>query len=963
MNLFESVNNGVNIFTDIISGKKNNNNLPSNKRKNNDNDNNNEMVYDSYRLDNGIKKLKERTKIRHEKARDPIKTGIISRVMKHPGSNKKSIINKENFDNVPDDSEFSEDPDFQMPESISTLEKDPRLIINESQKLLDNRFHERQFTESKNVKDSFLNQYEPLRYDMKGAPSSANAVNRSESAISRLQTERKLAMKEGYSNFGQEEDNTYGVVSKEKFLHNNMIPNFKSKSYGPDVLANKSRNDTFQRAMQTYTGNDIKIAKTEQKPLFSPLTGITNIFGTPSVTPFLEDRYIPGKERKNELPFRQQRVTSGLNIGYNEVNKNGDNFRVLPKTIDEMRTADKVQKSYTFSQVKGMAGQNRGPVIGNVKKYRPERTAYWGDFRLVPSLGYIRAPALYGEVNPGNMATANRGTTDQPLYHGPANSEVQQAMPDTLREKFKVDFKQNYKQAEPRNVMLVEGLQARENTNSYNPTITQRSKKQEYMGPIGNSQVSKGHAFDMITNIFDITKRNISENTDRYGVVTGDRQKTNAIDFNEVARNTIRQTTEKTERYGNVGSDRINGIAIDFNETARPTNRQITENTDRYGQFGGDGQKGIAIDFNETARPTIRQTTENADRYGQFGGDGQKGISIDFNETARPTIRQTTENADRYGQFGGDGQKGISIDFNETARPTNRQITENAERYGQFSGDGQKGISIDFNETARPTNRQITENTDRYGIITGDRQQSHAIDFNETARPTIRQTTENTDRYGIITGDRQKLQAVDFNETARPTIRQFTENTDRAGVITGDKQQTLAIDFNETARPTMRQITERTDRAGHINGDRNPGYTINYSLMTPNVTNREMHSKLDRTNGGITGNYQASRTREDINNTYVNIEKEKIAKGRAPTNSKYNKGPTLDFSTVTLVEPIQIKRDLLGSTIAIHDKLPFILTRTPTGRTIRNTRMNEFTEQNLDSNPYINNIVHKSVST
>jgi hypothetical protein len=411
MNLFESVNNGVNIFTDIISGKTNKNDLSSNKRKNNDN----EMVYDSYRLDNGIKKLKERSKIRHEKARDPVKTGIISRVMKHSGSNKKSIINKEKFDSVPDDSEFSEDSDFQMPESISTLEKDPRLIINESQRLLDNRFHERQFTESKNVKDSFLNQYEPFRYDMKGAPSSANAVNRSDSAVSRLQTERGLAIKEGYSNFGQETDNTYGVVSKDKFLHNNMIPNFKSKSYGPDVLANKSRGDTFQRAMQTYTGNDIKIAKTEQKPLFSPLSGITNIFGTPSVTPFLEDRYLPGKERKNELPFRQQRVTTGLNLGYNEVNKNGDNFRALPKTIDEMRTADRVQKSYTFSQVKGMMGQNRGPVIGNVKKYRPERTAYWGDFRLVPSLGYIRAPALYGEVNPGNMATVNRGTTDHPL--------------------------------------------------------------------------------------------------------------------------------------------------------------------------------------------------------------------------------------------------------------------------------------------------------------------------------------------------------------------------------------------------------------------------------------------------------------------------------------------------------------------------------------------------------------------
>jgi hypothetical protein len=153
MNLFDSVNDGVNIFKDILSGKSNKNDVNNKniKRKGSDN----EMVYDSYRLDNGIKKLKEKTKIRNEKARDPVKTGIISRGMRHPGSNKKSVI--ENFDQIPDDSEFSDDSKFQMPESIGTLEKDPRLIINESQKLLDNRYHERQFVDAKGVNDSFLN--------------------------------------------------------------------------------------------------------------------------------------------------------------------------------------------------------------------------------------------------------------------------------------------------------------------------------------------------------------------------------------------------------------------------------------------------------------------------------------------------------------------------------------------------------------------------------------------------------------------------------------------------------------------------------------------------------------------------------------------------------------------------------------------------------------------------------------
>jgi hypothetical protein len=124
---------------------------------------------------------------------------------------------------------------------------------------------------------------------------------------------------------------------------------------------------------------------------------------------------------------------------------------------------------------------------------------------------------------------------------------------------------------------------------------------------------------------------------------------------------------------------------------------------------------------------------------------------------------------------------------------------------------------------------------------------------------------------------------------------------------------------------------------------------------------REIHSKLDRSAAGANGVYLATRTRDDANNSIVNIQREVISKGRAPTNSKYNKGPVMDFTTVTLCEPIQIKRDLMSSTIAINEKLPFIVTQTPTGRTISNTRMNEFTQNVLDKNPYINNLVHKSV--
>jgi hypothetical protein len=125
---------------------------------------------------------------------------------------------------------------------------------------------------------------------------------------------------------------------------------------------------------------------------------------------------------------------------------------------------------------------------------------------------------------------------------------------------------------------------------------------------------------------------------------------------------------------------------------------------------------------------------------------------------------------------------------------------------------------------------------------------------------------------------------------------------------------------------------------------------------------REIHSKLNRSGAGANGVYLATRARADANNSTINIQKEVIAKGRAPTNSKYSKGPTMDYTTVSLCEPIQIKRDLLSSTIAINEKLPFMLTQTPTSRSTTNPRINEFTKDVLNENPFINNIVHKSVS-
>ena len=891
MNLLE----GISVFNDIIQDKD-----KCNKKKPQVRD----LIFNSTRYTSGIQKIKNKAEKLYNKGRDPVKTGIIDPNLRSKGSNRKSVIEK--FGNV-SDSEFSDDAS-QSEKSVISISNDPNFMINQQSKFLDNRSFERKFVNKENTNDSFINQFEPQRFDMKNIPASANAVHKSSSNVNRLQTERDLALNGGYSNFGDEQNMTYGIVGENEMLHNNMIPQFKGKTYGSNTVAQSQRNNIFQRRMETFTGNvkDVKIVKTEQKPLFSPLVGVTNIYGMPSVTELIEDRYNPSRERRNELPFRQQRITKGVNLGYNEINKFGNDYRPLPKNIDELRTADRQQKTYTMGVVEGIKGA-KGPVIGETKKYKPEKTKYWGNERLVPSLGYIRAPAIYGEVQRENLATQNRGAKEN-IFYGAAKSEIQQATPDTVREKFKPGNKENFTEAEPRNIILVEGLQAREDSKKYIPDPTQRSMNQTYTGPLGTSQINKGVAFDMISNIFDMTKRNLNDKFDRAGA-----------------------------------------------------------------SVGGDYGKSTAIDFTDIANQTLRSIQNEYDRVAAgMGGDFGKGISVDFTDIINPTLRGTNNKFDRAGAGAvSDYQKPKFYDPNDITKTTMRNIHDKFERYGvEHVGNYKKSyVYNQENNIPDPTMRDVYAKTDRAGQqIVGDRGNGYTINYlDSTPDPTMRDVHEKTDRAGQqLVGDRNSGYVVDYvNATPDQTMRTIHEKTDRAGQqIVGDRENGYTINYIDTTPdPTMKDIHIKTHRAGkQITGDRHSGYTINYIDYTPDPTMKDIHIKMDRSAAGANGVYLATRTRDDAKNMLVNTQKEKISKGRMPTLSGDSRGPVMDFTTMSLCEPIQIKRDLMSSTISINDTLPFVLTKSPQNtKLVRNIRINNYVKESLDGNPFINNIVHKSI--
>jgi hypothetical protein len=64
---------------------------------------------------------------------------------------------------------------------------------------------------------------------------------------------------------------------------------------------------------------------------------------------------------------------------------------------------------------------------------------------------------------------------------------------------------------------------------------------------------------------------------------------------------------------------------------------------------------------------------------------------------------------------------------------------------------------------------------------------------------------------------------------------------------------------------------------------------------------------------------------------------------------------------LSMCEKLQINRDIIPSTIAINEKLPFIMSFSGSPlKTMENPNIDSYVKQNLNRNPYINNVVHKA---
>ena len=312
----------------------------------------------------------------------------------------------------------------------------------------------------------------------------------------------------------------------------------------------------------------------------------------------------------------------------------------------------------------------------------------------------------------------------------------------------------------------------------------------------------------------------------------------------------------------------VNAVTAYFTDAAKKTRKQYYINHARSNGNANPQRPSAlpAYDPLHVARTTIRETTEDFNRLGNVNSSQKKTRSYDPKAwSAKTTIRETTENKKHKGwikQLGGGKGPSYNTGKDAQARTTVRETTENNKYLGITGSNWKKHQSYDpMAWSAKTTVKETTENNKHLGVV-GSIQKKHvAYDPNDRTKTTIKETTEDSKHIGIVGSIRKKHVAYDPNDRAKTTIKETTEdskhigNVGRAALQSGKGYQTT----NWYANNTNRQFTSDNQYTGVAN------------------------SKSKKT-----------RSYDAAYNAELNVEKEKVAKGRNPTQQRFkvSNGPS-----------------------------------------------------------------------
>ena len=165
-------------------------------------------------------------------------------------------------------------------------------------------------------------------------------------------------------------------LSKESFVHNNMVPFFGAK-----IKGNYDDNRVQESILDNMTGSgSLQKAKSESSPLFTPSDNMNHTNGAPNMNDFYQSRVNPSMNMANVKPFKDEKVAPGLNRGFTTDGASGYNSVLderntyMPKSVDELRVLTNPKASYSLE---GHEGPLCAPIkergqFGAMEKHLPD---------------------------------------------------------------------------------------------------------------------------------------------------------------------------------------------------------------------------------------------------------------------------------------------------------------------------------------------------------------------------------------------------------------------------------------------------------------------------------------------------------------------------------------------------------------------------------------------------------------
>ena len=724
----------------------------------------------------------------NEKYKQPIEKKLLYKINKNlPNVIKKNneVISIEHMSNSDSDSVFSDDDLYKnnfvrRQDNIKT-----RIDVNMEQDDYDSE---------DSCPSSFNSQYKPMSLNKTNVPRTSNYYTEQDLMFNPNQTLQNNYVES--SKFGEYLDGRYGVTPD--MTHNNMMPFFKSKSYGFNPEFDKKHMNNSIRQVELFTGSDQMLQfkhKQEVKALFDPVVNrVDSVTGTPDFNDFKQSRFIPSDKRQGEKPFQPVLVNRGLNLGYFEQGNAGfqDPYRSYPKTVDQLRTMNNQKVSYSPPVIPGQKGE-RMATIGTMNKNRPDRH-FENDFNnMIPNSSLEQAPSLYGKFVLKDTTRVNENN-----YLNPAQG-VEKSTPQYLQGQFQESFKNTAESSGPLNAggnkMSVPLI------NYFNmiPDDTKRNiiamNGQNNISNISNSV--KSYLYNSINAIPDDTLRSI--------------------------------ISDKVQITNAVGNHQNGYLYNNENNITDPTMRNLTENNLYLKPISNKEMGYLFNRLDAIPDLTLRNLLNTV--YSQAGmgvkGNHEEGQMYNYeNNIPETNLRNLIENQKYLSNQKGNYEEGQMYNYdNNIPDVTLRNLTENNKNIiGVYNTNKQQKV-FNYDDVPDITNRNTYEDTKNILGASRQTKQSFMYNYDDVPDVTIREQTAVNKNIIGFNGNKQTRSRLDVSNALLNTSKEKVLK--KRNPTTSNKNKGYTRDFTKYDLKNDDNSTTDTKHS------RNSGVKSNFGIYNP----------------------------------------------------------------------------------------------------------------------------------